>query len=430
MEGQRQQIVSKDFVMVVIGQIISLFGNAVLRFALPLHLLRETGSSALLGVVSGCTFIPMFVMSPIGGLVADRVNKRNIMVILDFFTAALVFLFAILYGKADLVLMILIVLFFLYGISGAYQPSVQASIPLLVNREGLMSANAVINMVASLSGLLGPALGGIVYQIWGILPVLYVCTVCFTVSAVMEIFITIPFQKQKRSERIIRTAWKDLKSSVRFIGKENAAIGKMTICCAMINFTLSALIIISFPVVVTQVLHFPPSLSSQMLGYLQGILAFGGLAGGILAGVLNKKLSIRKSWKLLLACCLGTAPMGLVLLLQSSDLVAYGVFAVSGFLIMVCSTLFTIQVMAYIQMTTPEAMIGKVISWILAISTCSQPLGQMTYGVLFEKMAGREGWIFLASALLSAVIAWYSRRISMQIGNQEDTSCGQVNVEG
>ena len=56
----------------------------------------------------------------------------------------------------------------------------------------------------SLSGLLGPALGGIVYQIWGILPVLYVCTVCFTVSAVMEIFITIPFQKQKRRERIIQ----------------------------------------------------------------------------------------------------------------------------------------------------------------------------------------------------------------------------------
>ena len=63
--------------MVVIGQIISLFGNAVMRFALPIHLLNVTGSAAVLGVVSGCAFIPLAVMSPIGGIIADRVNKRE-----------------------------------------------------------------------------------------------------------------------------------------------------------------------------------------------------------------------------------------------------------------------------------------------------------------------------------------------------------------
>ena len=48
---------SKDFYLVVIGQIISLFGNAVIRFALPLHLLSVTGSAALLGVVSACCHV-------------------------------------------------------------------------------------------------------------------------------------------------------------------------------------------------------------------------------------------------------------------------------------------------------------------------------------------------------------------------------------
>lgn len=155
---------SRDFILVVIGQIISLFGNAVVRFALPVHLLEATGSAAVLGVVSGLAFLPMALMAPVGGIIADRVNKRNIMVFLDFFTCVSIVMFLLLYGKMDLVVMVLILLFLLYGISGAYQPSVQASIPVLVDEERVMQANAIVNMVSSLSGLLGPALGGAAYS--------------------------------------------------------------------------------------------------------------------------------------------------------------------------------------------------------------------------------------------------------------------------
>lgn len=83
----------------MIGQIISLFGNAVIRFALPLHLLTVTQSPSLLGIVSGLSFLPLVIMSPVGGLIADRVNKRNIMVVLDFFTAGLVLAFQLLSGR-------------------------------------------------------------------------------------------------------------------------------------------------------------------------------------------------------------------------------------------------------------------------------------------------------------------------------------------
>ena len=86
-------IFRRDFTLVVIGQIISLFGNAILRFALPLYLLRATGSSALFGMVTAASFLPMIVLSLLGGVLADRVNKRNIMVALDFSTAALIAVF-------------------------------------------------------------------------------------------------------------------------------------------------------------------------------------------------------------------------------------------------------------------------------------------------------------------------------------------------
>ena len=66
----------KDFLLIVIGQIVSLFGNGILRFALPLYLLRETGSSALFGIVTACSLLPMIVLSLLGGVLADNVNKQ------------------------------------------------------------------------------------------------------------------------------------------------------------------------------------------------------------------------------------------------------------------------------------------------------------------------------------------------------------------
>lgn len=136
-----QKLFSKDFTLIVIGQIISLFGNATIRFALPLYLLNQTGSSALYGTVTACAFIPSILLSPVGGIVADRVNKRNVMVILDFFTAAMIAGFTLLMKETNLIFLITAALMLLYGIAGAYQPSVQASIPALMDQENFMAAN-------------------------------------------------------------------------------------------------------------------------------------------------------------------------------------------------------------------------------------------------------------------------------------------------
>ena len=362
----------------------------------------------------GCAFIPLAIMSPIGGLIADRVNKRNIMVCLDFFTAFLTAMFVLLYGEIGIVTIILIMLFLLYGISGAYQPSVQSSIPLL--EEKVMSANAAINMVSSLSGLLGPALGGMAYAAWGIMPVLYVCIGCFAFSAVMEIFIKMPFEKRERKASLFHEVRVDLTESIRYIARERAEIGKLTLCCACINISLSALMIIGLPVVVMQVLEFPSEQdASRMYGFMQAILAVGGLAGGLCAGILGSKMDISGFWKLLFAAGILLIPIGIVLMVNCSVYTAYIVMAVSGLIIMACATIFTIQAMSYVQIATPPQLIGKVIAWIIAISTCAQPIGQVLYGFTFEKLEGSLWMIFFAAAAVTAVIAFFGKKICAQL---------------
>ena len=138
------KLMNRNFVLVVIGQIISLFGNSILRFALPLYLLDATGSSAVFGAAMACSFIPMALLSPVGGLLADRINKKNIMVALDFGTALLTILFLLGVNVYSPVILVTIVMIVLSGIQAVYQPSVQASMPLLQEKENLVTANAII----------------------------------------------------------------------------------------------------------------------------------------------------------------------------------------------------------------------------------------------------------------------------------------------
>ena len=406
-----QKLFSKDFTLVVIGQIISLFGNATIRFALPLYLLNLTGSSALYGTVTACAFIPAILLSPIGGIVADRANKRNIMVILDFFTAAVILAFSLLMNGVNLILLLTVTLMLLYGIAGAYQPSVQASIPALVNQDNFMAANSIINTISSFASFMGPVLGGVLYSAYGLEPVLWVCIVCFIVSAIMEIFIKIPFQKQASDGGILKTARTDFTESIRFIRKDKPVIGKTVLVICGINLFLSAMIIVALPYLVTEVLNLEASQANRLYGFAEGALAAGGLAGGIAAGIFAKRLAIRKSGNLVIACVVCVFPISAALMLFSSGMINYIVITVCCFAIMIFSTIFTVQMMSFIQTETPQNLIGKVIAVILTVSMCAQPLGNALYGVLFEICKGFEYAVVLFSGVVSFMIAISTRNI-------------------
>lgn len=406
-----QKLFSKDFSFVVIGQIISLFGNAAIRFALPLYLLNLTGSSALYGTVTACAFIPAILLSPIGGIVADRVNKRNIMVILDFFTAAVILAFFLLMNGVNLILLLTVTLMLLYGIAGAYQPSVQASIPALVNPDNFMAANSIINTVSSFASLIGPVLGGILYSAYGLEPVLWVCIVCFILSAIMEIFINIPFQKQDSNGGIFKTARTDFAESIRFIRKEKPVIGKAVLVICGINLFLAAMIIVALPYLITEVLNLEASQANILYGFAEGTLAAGGLAGGITAGIFANRLAIRKSGNLIIACAGCVFPISAALMLFSSGMINYIVITICCFAIMIFSTIFTVQMMSFIQTETPQNLIGKVIAVILTVSMCAQPLGNALYGILFEVCKGFEYAVVLFSGVVSFMIAIRTRNI-------------------
>ena len=397
----------RDFLLVVIGQIISLFGNAILRFALPLYLLRQTGSPALFGVVTACSFAPMVVLSMAGSVLADRVNKRNIMVGLDFSTAAIILLFYAALGRLPTVPLFIAVLMLLYGISGTYQPAVQASVPLLVQKEKLIAGNAVINQVNTLSGLLGPVAGGVLFTLWGIGPILLLSAACFAFSAVMEIFIRIPHERRPSEAGVFQVVRRDLQECVRFVRSEKPVFVSVVVLVAMFNLVLSAVMIVGTPILITQVL----GMSDTLYGLTQGALALGGLCGGALAAACGDKLRVQKAHLLLLACSAAVAVMGLSLWLHLPSLVSYAAITLMSFAAMGASTLFMVQIYTLVQVQTPPQLVGKVMAALISIAMCGQPVGQALYGLLFGLFAPYPYLVLLGAAGAALCISLCSRRV-------------------
>lgn len=400
----------KDFALVVAGQIVSLFGNAILRFSLPLFLLRETGSSALFGAVTACSLLPMIILSLLGGVLADRVNKRNIMVFLDFSTAGIIAGFYFLVGKVPTIPLFIVTLMLLYGISGTYQPAVQASIPALVTKDRILTASAIVNQVGSLASLVGPVIGGWLYGLWGIELILKISVVCFAISAVMELFITIPFIKRPQEKTALQIVKHDLQDSTRFLRFEKPVFLKMCLVIAGLNLFLSSMVTIGVPVMIVEYM----GLSDQMLGISQGLLAAGGVCGGLLTAALGKYLRPQKAHIFLFLCAAATLLLGTGLFLSRTSLIKYLILSGSGAAITIFSTMFSIQMLAVVQAETPEHLIGKVIACIMTLIMCAQPFGQLIYGLLFERIDTTV--IIVCTGVISMCIAQYAKGVLKKLG--------------
>lgn len=412
---EKKSIWSKDFQLMAIGQIISLFGNQILRFALPLYLLHQTGSAALFGTISAISFIPMLILFPIGGIIADRVSKRNIMVILDFCTAALVFIFLLLSGEFNIVPLIAATLLLLYAIQGTYQPAVKASIPALVDKESFMQANSVVDVISSSANMIGPVVGGLLFATIGLSAILYICVGCFCVSAVMEMFIHIPFGKRQVQGGIIASGLADIGESFRYIFKTKPIIWKMSVTYGLVSLFLCSLFVIALPVLITQTLGFSPSTANRLYGYAEGVIAVGSVAGGLLAGVLSKKLNAKIIPGFIIGSALSILIGGMALHLFHSRLVVYAVLVFACSALMIFSSLFQIQMMSYIQVLTPNDLIGKVISCVICVCMCSNPIGQCIYGIVFEDIGDYSYLPFYVAALLVTTVGILTRSVFYEV---------------
>lgn len=400
------RLFQRDFTIMILGQIISLFGNAILRFSLSLHVLEVTGSAAVFGTILAVSMIPTVLLSPFGGVLADRLPKQKIMTILDFVTAGLIVFYDAVYGSAGNLAAVTIFMILLTLIQAFYQPSVQASIPLLASKEQLMAANGIVMQVQALAGLLGPILAGILYGIGGVKPILAASAVCFFLSAVMELFLRIPHEKREADGSPVRMALLDIKGAVIYLIRENTCLFKLLIVVAGINLFLSALFIIGLPYLVKIYL----GMSAQAYGFAEAAMGMGSILGGLVSGLAGKKIPFKHSHYFLLGTPLLLIPVILILLFQAPGKMIYAVLLSSVMIGMGFAALFTIAAQTFIQKSTPVHMLGKVGAFVSTICVCALPIGQAMYGGLFELFSSSPWVVVLVGTVISMMLAYAAKR--------------------
>lgn len=390
------------FILIVLGQIVSLFGNAALRFALPLYLLRQTGSAALYGGITALAMLPALAGMLTGGALADRCRKARLMALLDLVTAGIAAAAAAGLPHLPLLPLVLTVLGSLYAMQGLYQPVVRACLPLLLNGTQLLRGNAVIQLVDTVDELLGPLLGAVLLEHLGIRGLLVLCGCCFALSAGMELCLRIPQDVPYDTKLSVRSLWADLRESAQFLTGQ-AAVLRLAAAMAAVNLLEVPALTVGVPVLVVQTLQ----KSDASLGLVQAVLSAGGILGGILGGVLAGTVfvrhPIRSGTPLLLALSGVCAALGLALRVPTLQ---FGSILVLGAVFMAVAALFNVWFFAQLQVLVPQAQLGKTTACCIVLACLTQPIGQAAYGIAFQHWAAHPADVLLAAGVLSALVLW------------------------
>ena len=376
-----QKLFTKNFVLLILGQLTSLFGNFILKLALSMYVLEVTGSAAIFaGIVSVAT-IPTIVLSPLGGILADRADRRNIMVALDGLTGVSVLCATLLLSESNALTAISVLLVIL-SVLGAFEtPTVQACIPTMLQGDNIMKGNAVVNQVASLSYLVDPMLGGVLYAVFGLKPVMFASVVCFFITALFECFIKLNYQRLPGKDGVPSVVKQDFLSSMRYILKEQTNISKMLLLTAISRFFVMGITIVGLPFIVRTVL----GLNAQYYGAAESALAIATILGSVAAGFLTEKLKIHSLSILLTSMGVFIISAGIVFLCPVDSIIKYVITIVSFCGMQIVISIFSIFAVSLIQQRTPNHLIGKVMAYTSTITLSVQPIGQIVYGYLFDK---------------------------------------------
>lgn len=386
-----ERLWTRNFLLLVLGQACSLFGNGILRLALSLYLLDKTGSAAIFAGILSASILPTILLSPFGGILADRADKRAVMVLLDTLAGGMVFFAALIMSGGNGVAATGILLAGL-SVLGAFEtPVVQACVPAMLKGDNIMKGNAVVSQAASLSAIAAPALGGVFYAVAGLRPVMYASAAFFLLTAGAECLIRLERQDSGGKASIRE----DFFAGLRFLLREEPAVLRLLLLAAGSRFFVMGVTVVGLPFLVRIVLGLGP----EHAGAAESALAIAVLLGSGAAGLLAGRWKAGRLSFLLAAMGAALFPAGLSFLWPAGTGVRYAAVLVSFCGVSFAVSVFSIFAVSLIQQRTPNAMMGRIMAHTAALTLCAQPLGQMAYGFLFDTFRHSAAAVLLPTGI-------------------------------
>jgi predicted MFS family arabinose efflux permease len=373
--ARRTPLASRNFILLWLGQSVSLLGDQFHLVALPWLALQLTGSGLALGTVLLVAGIPRAIFMLVGGALTDRFSPRTIMLMSDSLRAVLTALLMVLVVTNLIQFWMLFFFAFMFGLIDAFfHPAYAAMLPRVVARDQLEAGNAALQITAQLVSTLGPALAGGVIAATSVAVAFGVDAGTFFVSVLALLLIRLGVHAMQTTNEETEPQTNVLSSiaaGVRYV-RADPILPTMLLISAALNVLFNASFGVGVPVLANT--RFPEGAAA--VGVINSAFGAGALVGVLLAAVIKTKR-------------LGVTILSLIGV-AGALMIAFGaaptlpVAAVIGVVMGVLVGYVNIGMTAWLQKRIDQAVMGRVMSLVMLSTYGLTPIGSALAGAVVE----------------------------------------------
>jgi MFS family permease len=384
----------RTFYILVFTQVFSKIGSKISSLAVAVWIFSQTGDATPLAMVAFFITLPEVVAASISGVLADRWDRRKVLILADAGQAAGTLLLLVLVLGGDLQLWHLYLVTLIQSTFGIFQgPAFQASITMLVPDEHRDRANALREVTGPSAGLIAPVLAGIVYATVGLLGAIVIDLLTFIVAVIVVNAVHIPRPAVTAEGRAFSgTVWQESLTGWRYL-KTRRPLLFLALNMALVNFLLGG----AGAIVAAYILA--RTSSETTLGLLLGVMNLGAVVGGILMGMwggTRPRIHTVLPGIILLGLFMAVIGIG-----QTAWVIGVGMFGIMFPLPFIAASYSSI-----LQSKIPPDIQGRVFALTTQISLLLMPLAYLAVGPLadqvFEPAVTQPGWERFAPLVGSA----------------------------
>lgn len=356
----------REYRLLWLGACTSSVGTWMQKVAQSWLVLSISGSPFLLGLDAFLGEIPIFLFSLFGGVLADRVDRRRILLGSQFVQMSCAFLLALLIALELVEVWHILALSFVVGLAQAFGgPAYMALVPMLVKDDDLHNAIALNSIQYNLARVIGPVLGGLALTQLGAVWCFALNGVSFVAVIITLLLLTVRFVPKPTAETVLGS----MRQGLRFIRRQAGMTALIFLAFAMAALAIP--LVTFLPVFARDVFHHGPTTFTIFLS----CSGAGSVAGALLvAGMGHLRNKGRAA--LLMAIVLGAAIAGFAV--STTLLVSCALLFLAGVALMAVSATIT----SLVQLNTSNEMRGRVMSVYNVAFRGGMPLGNLTTGWL------------------------------------------------